>query len=274
MLELFSLFVKDTHCKQLILGCCHDNGYVVILDPYKHSTGPVSRITLLQGPRPGREYFKLPFETLKLHNLFREAPLPDNGIQQVKPDNSHTKIPWRPTRGHDSAGNGCVDKPTTFDHPVYPRSIYLNEDNERVDDPFPEPDADDWAKFYRRIKQQRICNDYTFRGHCANKQCPFAHLPDLPLGEVRVLANRARLTPCHLGSACRSHGCVNGHVCPDDENCTRGIKCKFARVHGGIPTWQLRQDSLKIQAPTTKAVVAFKVGVKGSPSLLGEEMQY
>ena len=233
ILELFSLFIKDTHCKHLVLGCCHDNGYVVILDPYKHNAAATSRITLLQGPRSGREYSQLPFEKLKLNDLFREAALtPNNAIHPASPGASFTNLPWRPAESREKTSNGLVEKPTTFSRAVYPRNIYLNEDKERVDDFFPEPNAGDWANFNRRLKQQKICNEYTLKGSCNNKQCAFAHIPDLPPGEVYALAKSARLTACSAGSACRSFVCAYGHVCPNDGDCTRGNKCFFKKVHG------------------------------------------
>ena len=206
---------------------------MAILDPYKHNRIAASRITLLQGPPCGREYASAPFGTLKLNDLFREAiQLPNNAIQKPRSKGSVSKIAGNSAKLHDNGNHGLLNKPITFSRAVYPRNVYLNKDDERVDDSLPEPNPGAWANFNRRAKQQRLCNEYTLKGHCDNKQCAFAHLPDLSLGEVHALAKCARLKPCKLGSACRSLDCFCGHACPEGEGCTRGSKCYFSKIHG------------------------------------------
>lgn len=88
LIELFSLYVQNTHCKHIVLGCCHDNGYVVTLDPHRLDVVTASRITLLQGPRVGREYLVLPFEMLQLSGLFRQTPLASDTTtsRQARPE--------------------------------------------------------------------------------------------------------------------------------------------------------------------------------------------
>lgn len=230
--ELFNLFVKDIHCKHIVLGCCHDNGYVVILDPYKHNRLAASRITLLQGPRCGREYATAPFETLKLNELFREIALPaNNAVQKRRSKGSTSKNPGKSAKPHGNGNHGLLDKPTTFSRAIYPKDIYLNKDDERVDKSFPEPSPGAWANVNRRSKQ-KLCMEYTLRGYCDNKQCAFAHVPDLPLDEVYALAKRARLLPCKIGSACRLLNCFYGHECPGGEICTKVSKCYFTKIQG------------------------------------------
>ena len=245
--ESFNLFIKDTHCKHLVLGCCHDNGYAVILDPYKHDPASKSRITLLHGSQLGKEYTNLPFNTIKLNGIFREAALASSSNnQQARSGDSFTIVPSRLERSHEHVNSGVSDTTAVFTRAVYPRHILLNVHDERVDAPFPEPRAEDWTNFNQRIKQQKLCNDYTLKGHCDNQKCVYAHIPDLHLGEVWALAKRVRFSFCTQGSKCRSADCVYGHVCPHGDVCPRGNKCSFKKVHGkdARPETQINVPSL------------------------------
>lgn len=233
LIELFSLFVQNTHCKHIVLGCCHDNGYVVTLDPHRLDVVTASRITLLQGPRVGREYSVLPFEILQLNGLFRQTPLASDTtiFHQARTEGPPINVSRAPVRSHGRANEGFVEQRTTFHLPAYPRSILLNRDDQRVDGYLPEPTTGDTNNLHRRLEHLKICNEYTLKGHCAIRPCVFAHISDLSRGEVYAQAKRIRLTPCVAGSACRSFQCFYGHVCPHGAGCTKGNKCQFKKVH-------------------------------------------
>ena len=74
-LENFAVYVKDTHCKHLLFGCCHDNGYVPTLDSWKNDATVASRISLVRPYRLGEGYKKLPFDVAHFNGVFRDAEL-------------------------------------------------------------------------------------------------------------------------------------------------------------------------------------------------------
>lgn len=63
------------HCKHILVGCCHDNGYVPFLEAF-NSDEMTSRISLIRHCGMGREYRRLRFNIASLEGLFRETNLP------------------------------------------------------------------------------------------------------------------------------------------------------------------------------------------------------
>lgn len=236
-IELFNLFIKDIHCKQLIIGCCHDNGYLTALDPHKYDPVATERISLLMGRYTAEGYIGLPFATFRIDEIFGSANAATGpAAQQLNPDGDSAHSPRKGVQSRQtSTTTVSVAQPTTFSRALYPMNIYINKDDERVDESLPEPKLEDWERYNERLTQAKICNDYTLQGFCDKKPCTFAHVPDLPWGEVHAQAKRARLGACAAGSRCRSFQCMYGHICPLGDTCSRGNKCNFKKVHGNDP---------------------------------------
>jgi hypothetical protein len=74
MLRTFS---DNPTCKHIIFGGCHDAGYLVNLDQYKHNETKASRMTLLESTAPARGYADLPnFKRARFDSVFRSEALP------------------------------------------------------------------------------------------------------------------------------------------------------------------------------------------------------
>jgi len=106
-LENFTLFVRDMHCKHILFGCCHDNGYIPSLDSWKNNSTVASQISLIQHYQLGEGYKKLPFDIAELSSVFRHAELlPSKGSGSPLSHLSHVpfSIPTQPV-GHNRSAS-------------------------------------------------------------------------------------------------------------------------------------------------------------------------
>lgn len=76
MLRTFS---DNPTCRHIIFGGCHDAGYLLNLDQFKHNEAKAGRITLLETTPAYRGFTELQnFKRAKFDNVFRNEPLPDS----------------------------------------------------------------------------------------------------------------------------------------------------------------------------------------------------
>lgn len=47
--ETFKLHLYDYHCRNVLFGCSHDNGYARLLEPYMSDAEVMPRLTLMEG---------------------------------------------------------------------------------------------------------------------------------------------------------------------------------------------------------------------------------
>ncbi|KAF2688800.1 hypothetical protein K458DRAFT_414498 [Lentithecium fluviatile CBS 122367] len=81
--EMLRTFSDNPTCKHIIFGGCHDAGYLLNLDQYKHHANKAARITLLESTPAYRGFTDLPnFQRTRFDSVFKNAPLPDFYPQQ------------------------------------------------------------------------------------------------------------------------------------------------------------------------------------------------
>ncbi|KAI4099393.1 MAG: hypothetical protein LQ339_005985 [Xanthoria mediterranea] len=231
--EQLSLFINNIQCKHIMLGVAHDNGYVPTLDPYKNHPTVGSRISLLKPGRLGREFYGLPFEVVQFDSIFRTVELPnDRPPHKLQQQLVYLhKPPFQPAASPSAPPT--ADNRLTTRCPIYPGPVLLNKDGERVDEYLGTP-----SEFAETVLKSlisngnRLCNIHHLQQRCnAGPKCPYSHELTLEGEELVAFALKARLTPCHAASKCRSRMCVLGHVCPHGANCTRKKTCYFYKVH-------------------------------------------
>lgn len=77
-------FTDNPTCKHIIFGGCHDTGYLLNLDQYKHNPAKASRITLLETTPMARGFAELPnFQQTRFDRVFRNTPLPESRFQHT-----------------------------------------------------------------------------------------------------------------------------------------------------------------------------------------------
>lgn len=93
MLRTFS---DNPTCKHIIFGGCHDNGYLLDLDQYKHNHAKAARITLLESTPAQPGFAEMPnFKRAHFDQVFRSEALPASQYQQY-PMSSYTQAPMQP----------------------------------------------------------------------------------------------------------------------------------------------------------------------------------
>ncbi|KAL5390410.1 hypothetical protein DPSP01_001969 [Paraphaeosphaeria sporulosa] len=78
--EMLRTFSDNPTCRHIIFGGCHDAGYLLNLDQYKHHAHKATRITLLESTPAWRGFAELPnFRRMRFDDVFRNTELPEYG---------------------------------------------------------------------------------------------------------------------------------------------------------------------------------------------------
>lgn len=223
-------FQENPCCKHIVLGSCHDNGYVCHLDVIRSEGSLRDRITLLKSFQTGRQYGDLPFKSIRLPSLFRtqafsaSAPLhaahpgpgngSRNGIASTGPVLSY------------AARAGALDGSTVEPAPPSPtnsinRSVILvNAKGERLDRFLKKPPQAAFTNFHGKKRELEAtgkrgpCNLHYLGGGCPipASNCQFWH-DGFDKADVSVLKWFMRFQRCDEGLRCRSAWCFYGHAC-------------------------------------------------------------
>ncbi|KAF2633045.1 hypothetical protein BU25DRAFT_487392 [Macroventuria anomochaeta] len=74
-IDNFKIFSQDYHCRRLLFGCSHGNGYARVLEECSDKPEIVSKVILLEGVPFEKELLPLPYGTKKFPNIFRDSKL-------------------------------------------------------------------------------------------------------------------------------------------------------------------------------------------------------
>lgn len=78
MLRTFS---DNPTCRHIVFGGCHDAGYLLNLEHFKHNITKASRITLLETTPIYRGFAELSnFRRARFDDVFKKEPLPDSAV--------------------------------------------------------------------------------------------------------------------------------------------------------------------------------------------------
>ncbi len=199
-----------------------------------------SRISLLRPIRTGWEFQSLPFEFVQFDSsIFRTEELPNDRpsyANLAKTASTLRQPTASPVLQNHKPKPAAVAKDLVLRRPIYPGPIFLNKDDERIDEQLGTVGDRADANLQLRIEQDgKLCNDFHLRGDCMNPRCPYVHEPSLEGEELIAFALRARQTACGTGSRCRFRLCVLGHQCPNQRPrgtpCPRAHTCYFKKLH-------------------------------------------
>ncbi|KAF2651412.1 hypothetical protein K491DRAFT_90377 [Lophiostoma macrostomum CBS 122681] len=98
IIESLKLYVGNSHCRHILFGCSHDNGYARILENYATEEVYMDQITLLEGAPFEKELRVLPFRTTKFPGLFRDAKVDRLQSRTSIPAKTYNVIQGMPTR--------------------------------------------------------------------------------------------------------------------------------------------------------------------------------
>ncbi|KAH4895970.1 hypothetical protein HBH74_194040 [Parastagonospora nodorum] len=82
--EMLRTFSANPTCRHIIFGGCHDAGYLVNLEQFKHNESKAACITLLETTPAHRGFTELSFfQRARFDNVFKSEPLPDSATASI-----------------------------------------------------------------------------------------------------------------------------------------------------------------------------------------------
>lgn len=223
-------FKENPCCKHIVLGGCHDNGYVCDLDIIKSEGSLQDRITLLKSFQTGRQYGGLPFKSIHLPSLFRTQVLSPSvplHVAHPVPGNSSSDG-TRPTaqglsyaaRAVASDGSTIEPAPPAPPSPPNRRDILVNAVGERLDRLPKRPSPAAFTNYYNKKREFEAtgkrgpCNSHYLLDGCPMpaSKCQYWHV-GFDKADVSVLKWFMRFQPCDEGLRCRNAWCIYGHAC-------------------------------------------------------------
>lgn len=252
--EIFKLHLYDCHCRHILFGCSHDNGYARLLEDIADSS-ILNRITLLEGVPFERELAQLKsrYQTTRFQGLFRTSKI---NIHQ----STYSHSPKPKTANSLLSGTGYVPLSVAqYQSPYQPTIIGRADSASPSNRTTLNPTAPTWASAamaappyiasppptppvnttktvprnrygqridpittcdpneVKRIKTLKMCNVHYLRNDCPYDPCTHDHYYKPTKNELVTLRHVSRMTPCKFGSDCDDLKCIYGHVCPNSE---------------------------------------------------------
>ena len=199
--ECLNFFVRNSQCKHIVLGVCHDSGYASSLGRFAADVSTRDRITLLEGDTINPRIRALGFRNiLKLDTVF--AP---QTIQAV---------PVLPSTFVGAPSTQGLTNPAALSDRLGP--VLRNESGQRVDKKL---HIDPSTPYIHALRQAKMCAWYYLRGRCESN-CDKNHFtPALKSKEFDFLWFIARHGLCfkmRKEKDCDDPLCVYGHEkgCP------------------------------------------------------------
>lgn len=259
VLGAFRQFAENPSCRRILLGGCHDNGYVRMLEKYVHIPAVSEKVTLLKSFQTGKEFDKLPFVSTTMDSVFRKCPLgegpsrtalPDGSVANVSDGTAPTRETLPPTASATpvQANGGSTTtyaaraatpftvRPLPLFGSLGQGVVIVNAESYRLDCPLPPKSrvASDSIHQKTVVGRKRYCNMYHLSGNCDGK-CGYLH-EALTSDEKLVLRHRLRGEKCKELGRCRNPRCFYGHHC----SCSSPRKCIFpSNAHNvDVSTWR------------------------------------
>jgi len=214
-------FLENPCCKHIVLGSCHDNGYVCHLDVIGSNSSLRDRITLLKSFQTGRQYGNLPFRSIHLPSLFRtqtfSASGPKNGASNgttlATPDLSYA------ARAGVSGSSTVAPAPPSLTDTIYYGTILVNAKGERLDRILKKPSQVAFTNYHSKKKKLEAtgkrgpCNLHYLGDGCTMvaSSCQYWH-DGFNKADVTVLKWLMRYQGCDKKLDCKSASCFYGHA--------------------------------------------------------------
>lgn len=200
---MFRAYIDNPLCQQILLGCCHDRGYVPFLREWQAPLPVSKRITLIQGGDITPEMRSLGFEkTTDIDCVFS----PESDLAFVTTSPLEAIPPQIPANSHTAT----VEAESLVSTPNRLGPIKRNQSGKRID-----REIHVNAKLLETMKPASLCSWYYLRGECTGK-CGKNHSFPMPLkdDEFNVVWWLARQGQCYTvkkGKDCDDDKCVYRH---------------------------------------------------------------
>ncbi|PSR80669.1 hypothetical protein BD289DRAFT_59641 [Coniella lustricola] len=91
--EMLKVMLHISNCQDVIFGPCNDNGYLTLLDEYKHDPVMKKKLTLFAAEPPERGFVDLGFDIVRFPTVFRSEPLSNLRLCQTLSSDSIGQTP-------------------------------------------------------------------------------------------------------------------------------------------------------------------------------------
>ncbi|KAH7021115.1 uncharacterized protein B0I36DRAFT_367558 [Microdochium trichocladiopsis] len=254
-----SWHLKDSDCKQILLGVSHDRGFTPFIEGVVAEEELNKRVTVLEGQPTHQKIRSTGVNIIAFDRIFRaDAP-----ADKPPPPRSNTSsssaavstpesVPAAPASIPAAATSApmtwatitrkatpppVITLPIPLKTAAPARSVSANKTPPQpnwnpgprgLDAPIPlNQSVLDTVK--KRKESSKLCNNHYLRGPCTKgDDCCFEHNYKPNKEELNAIAFLARLNPCTSGQECDVDNCIYGHHCPSVVNnvCVHPF-CKF-----------------------------------------------
>ncbi|KAG9190991.1 hypothetical protein G6011_09079 [Alternaria panax] len=120
IIESCKLYGQDYHCRRILLGCSHDNGYARMLEECSDRLELVKKVILLEGIPFEKELVNLPYDTKKFPGIFRDTKIMVWGAPMYSGGLPPAFVPARRVDSNDSskASMSSTGLPSRFPPPA------------------------------------------------------------------------------------------------------------------------------------------------------------
>ena len=197
--ETLRLFLPNAQCKHIFFGPCVDNGYLPVLQSYRHDYS--SRLSLIETRPAESGFLSLGLPRVRFPSIFRSDNLPGKPAMPIASASAFT--PLTPVRSHSSnlqmyagsapfvpqstspapssdsgnsntwatvgnkAGNATKNFNIASKKAAARRHVLVNSYDERIDEPLPRCDPGAEKRFSDRLKTSgKFCNNFHLLGKC------------------------------------------------------------------------------------------------------------
>lgn len=223
--DTYRFFAYNSHCRYILLGCCHDNGYIAELKKYSHDPVVAPKTCLIKASQPAQGFQTLSLPVATLESVFESRPIQSKPTHapapastsyatvMAPPPKETVSIPIRtvqyPVRGSSSNSSVSPDVSPSGD----PQGIPINRGGQRVDRRMRQPSTQEQERFDARVAYRKLCNEHHLRDACKQYYCKYDH-DDIDKEMENTLRYKARSIACLNGMRCRQADCYAGHHCP------------------------------------------------------------
>ena len=260
----FRQFAESPSCQHILLACCHDSGYVRMLEKYVHTSAVVvKKVTLVKSFQTGSEFAGLPFQSTTMDTVFRRSPLSHGPGSTFGATNFKSKdlaaqvngypVVSVPTRPATFVSRTAASQPTAGPPNINPRPlpvfgtldkniVLINANGHRIDMMLSPRSLEVAEAFHIKtyIGGKRFCNTYHLCGSCSGS-CGYLH-DSLTAGEKLAMRHVLRRQKCGDRGKCRNALCFYGHHCA----CPGGKRCAFPVVMHGVDVASWREVNTAI----------------------------
>ncbi|KAL8882764.1 MAG: hypothetical protein Q9192_007525 [Flavoplaca navasiana] len=199
--ESFRFYIESSQCKHVLLGICHDSGYVPFFEKFVANESVRNRVTLLEGYQVSPAIRSLGFKRkVRFPSVFAPGwtPIAQNSGDQAQTPTTVTGTRATKAPFHCSAVDASRLGP-----------ILKNEQGKRIDKHLRvDPET------VQALMEKHLCTWLFLKGFCAGCERNHAHRPlnEQQYDALWFVSRRGRCFKDQKSKGCNDPTCIYGHA--------------------------------------------------------------